>query len=140
MRHLEPYLLACTGLLLITATPAMADEMPLPAGLWRMQTTMESSLPMLNRQHTQEQCVTRGESFDPAQMMQGLECSVLESNQQGDRLDWQARCTSQGMVMDAAGHVIVRGDMMSSEMNMQASGPMPITMTVMSEGTRIGDC
>ena len=140
MRHLSRYLPACTSLLLVTAPPVMADEMPLPAGLWRMQTTMESSLPMLNRQHTQEQCVARGQSFDPAQMMQGLECSVLESNRRGDRLDWQAQCTSQGVAMDAAGHVIVRGDTVSSEMKMQASGPMPLTMTVISEGDRIGDC
>ncbi|MDY6813182.1 MAG: DUF3617 family protein [Pseudomonadota bacterium] len=140
MRQPSRYLPACAGLLLIALTPAVADEMPLPAGLWRIQTTMESSLPMLNRQQTQEQCVAPDESFNPAQMTQGLECSMLESSRQGDRLDWQAKCASQGMEMDTVGHVIVRGNTASSEMTMQASGPMPVTMTVTSEGKRIGDC
>ena len=86
--------------------------------------------------------VASGHEFTPADMVREMEeCKLLKNELVGNTLKFELSCNMQGTPTTAKGEFFTDGKTARSEMVFDMSaGQMPMTMTMKSEGKRLGDC
>jgi len=130
------------ALLLVAAAAAQAANPNMKPGMW--ETTVKTEMPGMPvavPPVTTKQCVTK-QDLVPDTSRGGQQCELLDTKINGDKVDWQIRCTSQGMTTEGTGTITYQGDSYAGVIHMTMSGgPMgAMTMDQKISGRRIGDC
>lgn len=133
---------ALSLLMVIGHAAAWAEGLPITPGMWETTTTTESSL-MGTRTDTRKNCIKESE-LDPRTQMQGMpkdQCEV-DTKVSGNTMKYDMVCAqAQGVKMTFNGSMTVDGDSMQGTMQMDGDmGGQKMTMSVKSNGKRLGDC
>ena len=130
-------------LTLFTAHLALAgDSVSIEPGLWEVSTTMTSPMFPQPRVQTQQECMKESRiSPDTLAPSENGECSISETNVNGDTLNWSMLCNTPGGAMNGQGSFESKGDSGSGNMtmNMTIEG-QSFSMELVWKGRRIGSC
>ena len=137
-------ILTLTSLLtLSTAHLAMAaDSVSIEPGLWEVSTTMTSPMFLQPRVQTQQECMKESKiSPETLAPSDGGECSIIDSNLNGNTLNWSMQCGTPGGAMKGQGSFESKGDSGSGnmQMNMDIEG-QSFSMELVWKGRRVGSC
>ena len=140
--RISPLLLAnCIFLLLISPLFA-ADSIPVKPGMWEMTTTITSPMFPQPRTETATECMDKSTlGIDDLMLAEQSECTITESNVDGNIMTWKIQCQIQGGMGEGGGKFISNGN--------SGSGDMYIKMNIQGQsfemqnswqGKYIGPC
>jgi len=127
-------MLACVNI-------TLADTLPIKPGMWEVTTTTTNPLTG-PRTYTKNECMTEFE-YDPQEMMKGMpaDACTVNSGVNGNTLNFDMDCDMAGGTFSGDGRFTVDGDTVDGQMQMQGSfSGQTMEMSMVSQGTRIGDC
>ena len=141
MRNFRLFILIILCITLMSPTFA-TDSIQMEPGMWEMTSTV--SMPMLPepRVATKTECVDKSEfSVDDLMKENKGECSITESQVNGNSLTWSMRCEMQGGTGIGGGQFISNGNSGSGNMHMsmEVQG-QTFKMETSWQGRRIGPC
>lgn len=138
-----PRVLTMCSSLLLFASPAFAEGLPVEPGLWEITSTM--TMPMLPepRVNTISECLEKneismddmgGEGMDP-------DCTFQAAQVKGNTMTWSFDCPVEGGNSHGEWQAVSSGDSVTGggSMTMTFQG-QTMEMTMAWEGRRVGDC
>ena len=144
-------LIITASTLLLTAAPALAENISLEPGKWESTTTMSMemtmngqtmSMPIGPRSATR--CVTPEDAtFDPDNVMDE-NCTMTEYEQSGNTISFSIACTQDGMTMTGDMEMTLSDDRKSTSGSMTMIGSHPqvgqVNITGDVSGQHVGAC
>jgi len=133
-------LLVVSVVLLATVSFSLAGSKPnVKAGKWQVTTRMEMEGVQMNMPPmTHIQCITE-DDYVPQTSQPGEECKITQTRVSGDTVTWTMHCRGEGGEMKGNGKVTYRGDSFEGKISMSMA-PSGMSMTIHTNGRRIGDC
>ncbi|WP_406672304.1 DUF3617 domain-containing protein [Natronospira sp.] len=141
-------LIAIAALLALACSQAQADTPNIEPGMWEHTnvTTFEGgAMGEQEETSTEQECITQEEIDDRdffAELDGVEECTITDQNVSSSGMSYSMSCEHEsGMSVEMDANMSFHGTTMSGEMHGKLVTPMgEMSMKVISEGERIGDC
>ena len=140
--RISPLFPTCCIFLFSTSSLSAADSIPVKPGMWETTMTMTSPMFPQPRVETTTECVDKSEfSINELMPADESECTVVESNVDGNTLTWKMQCQMQGGSGEGSGTFVSNGDNGTGEMYMKMTVQgQSFEMQNSWQGKHIGPC
>lgn len=139
--RISPLLFVCF-IYLFSSHIFAADSIPVEPGMWETTMTMTSPMFPQPRVETTTECVDTSEfSINDLMPADESDCTIVESNVDGNTLSWKMQCQMQGGSGEGSGTFKSNGDNGTGEMYMKMTVQgQSFEMQNSWEGKRTGPC